>query len=376
MRSDNDSKRGLYNKYDIVHRADGSSEPGGKHSGCRYFVLDLTHDEFARPALLAYADACEARFPLLAADLRQTPVAFEGDAPAVERPDDAKMAEIREAFRRCAMWSGLGRCMLPPMKDSPYCEKHREGRDTAMYQPPTPPTRTPAVADAAPAKCVGGCGADAVHVDVLNIKRHSCCGGAKCCFSNHGPFAGLYWRTEPLPATAACSACGRRKAESLAHADPDLCHAALGTDFRCMPPPAAEPVSHTGAMLAAKCAHEQCASDAADGRPVCGPCAPYHTNVGRTLACSFCTRVPVVSVAQQRACDDATWNAAMEAAAKWHDGQAYQFALGAVESLNKALSEDGVEPAFADSAARMQWQARHHREHADAVRALKRPEGR
>jgi len=64
----NDAERGLYKKYD-VRRADGSSEPGGKHETCRYFVLDLVHDEFARPALEAYAKACREKYPALAADL-------------------------------------------------------------------------------------------------------------------------------------------------------------------------------------------------------------------------------------------------------------------------------------------------------------------
>lgn len=64
-----DKTRGLYNKFTVT-RNDGSSEPGGKHHGCEYFVLDLTHDVHAAAALLAYADSCEADYPLLAADLR------------------------------------------------------------------------------------------------------------------------------------------------------------------------------------------------------------------------------------------------------------------------------------------------------------------
>jgi hypothetical protein len=47
------------------------ARPPAKHAGCRYYVLDLDHDAFAGPALLAYADACEAEFPALAADLRR-----------------------------------------------------------------------------------------------------------------------------------------------------------------------------------------------------------------------------------------------------------------------------------------------------------------
>jgi len=64
----NDTERGLYEKF-TVKRTNGSSEPGGKHEKCRYFVLDLTHDEFARPALEVYAMLCSKKFPALAADL-------------------------------------------------------------------------------------------------------------------------------------------------------------------------------------------------------------------------------------------------------------------------------------------------------------------
>lgn len=65
-----DKTRGLYNKF-RVDRTDGSSEPGGKHHQCEYFVLDLTHDKYAMAALRAYASACENEYPLLAADLRK-----------------------------------------------------------------------------------------------------------------------------------------------------------------------------------------------------------------------------------------------------------------------------------------------------------------
>jgi len=64
-----DRNRGLYGKFHVT-RTDGSSEPGGKHDGGEYFVLDLTHDKHAAAALRAYADSCDAEYPLLAADLR------------------------------------------------------------------------------------------------------------------------------------------------------------------------------------------------------------------------------------------------------------------------------------------------------------------
>ena len=61
---------GVYRKFKIT-RTDGAHRRGGKHDGCAYFVLDLTHDPFALPALAAYAEACAKEFPALAGDLRQ-----------------------------------------------------------------------------------------------------------------------------------------------------------------------------------------------------------------------------------------------------------------------------------------------------------------
>lgn len=63
-------QQGLFRKF-IVTRTDGSSEPGGKHEHCEYFVLDVDHDPHAAAALAAYADAVERTHPELAADMRQ-----------------------------------------------------------------------------------------------------------------------------------------------------------------------------------------------------------------------------------------------------------------------------------------------------------------
>jgi len=63
-----DRTRGVYAKF-RVERIDGTSAPGGKHHGCFCWVLDVTHDPFARAALLAYANACREEYPRLAADL-------------------------------------------------------------------------------------------------------------------------------------------------------------------------------------------------------------------------------------------------------------------------------------------------------------------
>lgn len=65
-----DKTRGLYGKF-RVDRVDGRSDIGEKHYGCEYFVLDLTHDRHALSALTAYANSCEAEYPLLAEDLRK-----------------------------------------------------------------------------------------------------------------------------------------------------------------------------------------------------------------------------------------------------------------------------------------------------------------
>ena len=61
-RIDADRQRGLYAKYHVERNK-------GDKPGARYFVLDYRHDRFAREALAAYAAACEAEFPSLAADL-------------------------------------------------------------------------------------------------------------------------------------------------------------------------------------------------------------------------------------------------------------------------------------------------------------------
>ena len=63
-----DKHRGLYQKF-LVSRADGSSEPGGRHEGCHYFVLDTDHDPHAVAALRGYLIACRRSHPKLSEDL-------------------------------------------------------------------------------------------------------------------------------------------------------------------------------------------------------------------------------------------------------------------------------------------------------------------
>lgn len=62
------SQRGLYEKF-TVNRTDGTDQPGGKHDGCEYFVLDLNHDKHAAAAIKAYIDSCQYEYPILAKDL-------------------------------------------------------------------------------------------------------------------------------------------------------------------------------------------------------------------------------------------------------------------------------------------------------------------
>lgn len=62
-------QRGLTGKFG-VWRTDGADMPGGKHHGCDYFVLDLTHDHAAVVAVLAYADAVAETRPRLAVEIR------------------------------------------------------------------------------------------------------------------------------------------------------------------------------------------------------------------------------------------------------------------------------------------------------------------
>lgn len=64
----NERHVGIYNKYTVT-RNDGTGAMGEKHDGCQYFVLDLNHDPYAKPAILAYAKACAATHPILAKDL-------------------------------------------------------------------------------------------------------------------------------------------------------------------------------------------------------------------------------------------------------------------------------------------------------------------
>lgn len=64
----NQQRAGVYRKFN-VSRTDGRDLPGGDRHGAEYFVLDVTHDKFAKPALAAYAAACRNDYPALADDM-------------------------------------------------------------------------------------------------------------------------------------------------------------------------------------------------------------------------------------------------------------------------------------------------------------------
>jgi hypothetical protein len=59
---------GMHHKFE-VSRVDGTDMPGCKHHGCRYFVLDLDHDEGAAAAMRAYAEAVKDTRPTLSAEI-------------------------------------------------------------------------------------------------------------------------------------------------------------------------------------------------------------------------------------------------------------------------------------------------------------------
>lgn len=86
--------RGVYRKFQI-ERTDGKSASGEKHHSCHYFVLDLTHDPFAIPALRAYAEACRPSRPQLAHDLWKT-VGREGYPDDVDHDAFQELLESEE----------------------------------------------------------------------------------------------------------------------------------------------------------------------------------------------------------------------------------------------------------------------------------------
>jgi hypothetical protein len=76
MNAINQKELGLYQKFHVT-RTDGKDAPGEKHHGDEYFVLNLTTDKHAMPALAKYAEACADEYPRLADELRGKIVAYQ-----------------------------------------------------------------------------------------------------------------------------------------------------------------------------------------------------------------------------------------------------------------------------------------------------------
>lgn len=103
-------QQGLFRKF-IVHRVDGSDAPGGKHYGCRYFVLDLNHDKHAPAAMRAYAADCAATHPKLALDL----FAEFGAAPRLQETGPISEQNARFAIEAAIDFGRQG--INPPPSD-------------------------------------------------------------------------------------------------------------------------------------------------------------------------------------------------------------------------------------------------------------------
>lgn len=130
-----DTGQGLFQKFE-VRRTDGSSEPGGKHEGCEYFVLDTDHDPHAAAALRAYAAACEASHPLLARDLRdryhlpaQIPLEVTISTEMVSVP-------ILRRFDQSDPigWLQIRRDALPPTPDWCFSIGYKAGERVSEYE--------------------------------------------------------------------------------------------------------------------------------------------------------------------------------------------------------------------------------------------------
>ena len=80
--------QGLYQKYKVF-RTDNRDGPGDKHEDCQLFVLDLTHDPAAIPAIRAYIEAIKETYPILATDLKN----LESVYNAAGQSDDPDLDE-------------------------------------------------------------------------------------------------------------------------------------------------------------------------------------------------------------------------------------------------------------------------------------------
>jgi hypothetical protein len=93
-------QQGLFRKFDI-RRVDGSDQPGGKHCGCKYYVLDLTHDKHAPAAMRAYAASCKETHPQLAADIEAEFGSQTADVRDAERYRFEQQKDYALYVQRC-----------------------------------------------------------------------------------------------------------------------------------------------------------------------------------------------------------------------------------------------------------------------------------
>ncbi|WP_420105754.1 hypothetical protein [Herbaspirillum huttiense] len=129
-------QQGIFRKFD-VRRVDGSDAPGGKHHGCRYFVIDLDHDQHAPAAMAAYGLACTSTHPQLSAD-----ILAEFHAPAGPVPEGLVLvpmhlnAEMRDVLsEEDWTWEDLLVAANAVTEEQYYAIQNGDGDSPAVAQP-------------------------------------------------------------------------------------------------------------------------------------------------------------------------------------------------------------------------------------------------
>jgi hypothetical protein len=134
----NKHERGLYRKFD-VHRTDGTDAPGQKHDGCNYFVLDVTHDQHALPALRAYAESCKTDYPALSADVAD--LAGPALSSSIQPRTEPRLIELATQRADQLHWMPQQQGHSQPLKECqhPDCVLVRASlQPPASAQPTTP----------------------------------------------------------------------------------------------------------------------------------------------------------------------------------------------------------------------------------------------
>lgn len=89
-------QQGMFSKFH-VERVDGSSAKGGKHHGCRYWVLDLDHDKHAPAGMRGYAEDCKETHPVLSAEI----FAEFGMQSQAQQPTEESVNKLRDLADQC-----------------------------------------------------------------------------------------------------------------------------------------------------------------------------------------------------------------------------------------------------------------------------------